>query len=362
MRRTGSYLLGLLAGLVVATTLALAPTAPASAEGAPDGGAAVTTATVGIAAAPAAQGSVDGRSRFSLLVQPGQHVGDSVLVRNTGSAVQQLRVYATDAFDTADGAFALLDRAQPASGAGTWVSFDGGAREVTVALAPGGQALVPFTVGVPAGATPGDHAGGIVVSVSSSTGATTVDRRLATRLYVRVRGTVQPALTVRSVTATQPAGGSPLTAPTTVTAVVANTGDVALSARADVAVRTWFGQSTGRTTSRDVPELLPGTTRALTFDVGPVGRVGYLSPQVTLTPAADPDAYAFSLPPVIGAGTAAAMPWLLLGVALVGGAGGWVLRSRRPRPGPGLRRATGQGEEPASEPEPVDGASSGGTA
>lgn len=347
MRRTRSHLVGMLAGLAVATVLALVPTAPAAADGG---------ATVGIAAAPATQGRPDGRSRFSLLVQPGQQVGDSLLVRNAGSTDQQLHVYATDAFDTSDGAFALLDRAAPVSGAGTWVAFEGGARETTLTLAAGAQTLVPFTVSAPAGATPGDHAGGIVVSVSSTTGSLTVDRRLATRLYVRVRGTVQPALTVRSVTATQPAGGSPLTAPTTVTAVVVNTGDVALSARADVGVGTWFGLRTGRTTSHDVLELLPGATRTLTFDVGPVARAGYLAPQVTLTPVADPEAYGFSLPPVVGAGTVVAVPWLLLGVALVAGVGGSLLVARRrarPEPEPAVG-AVGQDEGAAPEPEPVD--------
>lgn len=289
--------------------------------------------TVGIAAAPAAQGLPDGRVRFSFSVAPGQKVDDQLLVRNHGSADQTFDVYATDAFDTPDGAFALLDGAAAPSGAGSWVAFQDGSRTTKLQLAAGAQALVPFTVTVPAGAAAGDHAGGIVVSSAAGN----VDRRLATRLYVRVGGTVTPALVVRSLHLSQPVGGNPFAAPATITAVVANTGDVALSARAEASVRSWFGLREGRTVSDDVAELLPGSTRTLTFDVGPVGRVGYVAPHLTLTPAADSDAYDFALPPVDARGAAAAVPWVVLAIVVIAGAGTWrlVVRRRRGTPPPG---------------------------
>lgn len=304
--------------------------------------------TVGIAAAPAKQGQPDGRSRFSLVVSAGQSVDDTLLVRNTGSTDQTFDLYATDAFNTDDGAFALLEGAATPSDAGTWVAFDGGSRESSLDLKAGAQAIVPFTVTVPADATPGDHAGGIVVSLKTTSGQTTVDRRLATRLYVRVQGTVTPTLVVRSVTASQPAGGNPFSAPTTITAVVENTGDVALTAQAQAYVHTWFGRSVGTPSTADVAELLPGATRTLTFDVGSVGRVGYLAPHVTLTPSADADAYAFTLPPVDGRGTAAAIPWLVVIVVLVA-AGTWFLVVRRRRSSSGADEAPDEGS--AKEPE-----------
>jgi dihydroorotate dehydrogenase (fumarate) len=295
--------------------------------------AAATDPTVGIAAAPAKQGQPDGRARFSLSVAAGQASDDQLLVRNSGTTDQTFDVYATDAFDTDDGAFALLDQATAPSGAGTWVTFRGGSRTTTLELAAGAQALVPFTVTAPARATPGDHAAGIVVSSSSGT----VDRRLATRLYVRVQGTVTPALVVRSVHVSQPLGGNPFAAPATITAVVANVGDVALSAHADASVRSWFGLAQGTVASDDVAELLPGATRTLTFRVGSVGRVGYIAPHVTLRPAADSDAYAFALPPVEGRGAAAAVPWLALAAVAVIAAGVLlVLRRRRAAPPPEL--------------------------
>ncbi len=343
--RTRGRILPVLATAALAAGLAALLALPAAAADEPTGGitGAADGATVGIAAAPAMQGQPDGRARFSLSVAPGQKVDDQLLVRNDGSTDQTFDVYATDAFDTSDGAFALLDGSAAPTGAGTWVTFKGGPRTTKVQLTAGGQALVPFTVTVPAAATPGDHAAGIVVSSSSGN----VDRRLALRLYARVRGTVTPSLVVRSLRASQPAGGNPFAAPTTVTAVVENTGDVALSAHAEAGVRSWFGLHEGRTVSDDVAELLPGATRTLTFDVGSVGRVGYVAPHLTLTPAADSDAYSFALPPVQARGTAAAIPWLLLAVVLVVGAAVWLLVVRR-------RRGATRPEQPdATRTEPV---------
>lgn len=293
------------------------------------GPAAASDPTVGIAAAPAKQGQPDGRTRFSLSVAAGQKADDQLLVRNSGTTDQTFDVYATDAFDTDDGAFALLDADKAPSDAGTWVAFRDGSHTTKLELAAGAQALVPFKVTAPAHAMPGDHAAGIVVSSSSGN----VDRRLATRLYVRVQGTVTPALVVRSLHVSQPAGGNPFVAPATITAVVANAGDVALSAHAEASLRSWFGLREGRTVSDDVAELLPGATRTLTFEVGSVGRVGYIAAHLTLTPAADSDAYAFALPPVEGRGAAAAMPWLVLVLAVVvaAGVGVWLLVARRRR-------------------------------
>lgn len=322
-----------LLGAALALGVVVAPAGPATAAGDP---------TVGIAAAPARQGQPDGRTRFSLSVAAGQKAEDQLLVSNTGTTDQAFDVYATDAFDTGDGAFALLDADRAPSGAGTWVTFEDGSRTTKLRLAAGTQALVPFTVTTPVRATPGDHAAGIVVAASSGN----VDRRLATRLYVRVQGTVTPSLVVRSLRASQPAGGNPFAAPTTITAVVENAGDVALSAHAEASVRSWFGLHEGRTVSDDVAELLPGATRTLTFDVGPVGRVGYVAPHLTLTPAADSDAYSFALPPVEARAAAAAVPWLLLAVVLVVGAAAWLLVVRR-------RRGVAPGEQPpraATEP------------
>ena len=344
--RIRRWLALVLVGTALTGGLVGAPAAPATAT---------DDSTVGIAAAPAKSGTADGRTRFSLIAAAGQQLTDSLLVRNTGSEDEDLTVLATDAYDTVDGAFSLLDDAAAPAGAGSWVAFEEGRRTTRVHLTAGGQAVVPFTVSVPADARPGDHAAGIVVTLGvadSSVGASAIEHRLATRLYVRVQGTVSPALVVRSVKASQPLGGNPFSAPTTITAVVENIGDVALTAQAQAYVHTWFGRSLGAPASDDVAELLPGATRTLTFEVGSVGRVGYLAPHVTLTPGADADAYAFTLPDVDGRGTAAAIPWLLvIAVVIAAVVGLLVVRRRRSLANANEAPDEGTTKEPAAAGE-----------
>ncbi len=290
------------------------------------GPAAAADETVGIAAAPASDGRPDGRTRFSLLTSAGQQVQDTLLVRNTGSTDAELRVYAADAATGADGAFALDEANAPGADVAGWVAFGAGAAP-TLRLASGAQALVPFTVTVPAGAPAGDHVGGIVVSTGPVDG---VERRVATRLYVRVQGVVQPGLAVTSVSASQPGGTNPLAGPTTITAVLANTGGVALAARLTAGVRTVFGITTGTVADEDVAELLPGETRTVTLDLGSVARAGYLAPYVELVPVAD-EAYPFaaSLPTVRGQGALVAVPWLPLGLVVLAAGGARLLVVRR---------------------------------
>lgn len=287
--------------------------------------------TIGIAGGPATVDGPDTRTRLSYEAAPGQTVTDHYLVRNTGTAAQDVRVFATDAYNTADGAFALLDTDATATGAGSWVTFDG-QPQVEVTLAPAEQKVLAFTLVVPADATPGDHAGGIVVSAAGVDGQVKVDRRVATRMYVRVPGALQPGLTLSSMTASQPTDWNPLAGGTDITVVLQNTGNVALGADVTASVATLFGISAGRPAHAEVDEMLPGTTRAVTFHVAGVGRVGYLRAQVSLQPTVAADALdPGSLKPVVRDTTLFSVPWVLLGLVVL--VVGFVLlvRARRQR-------------------------------
>jgi dihydroorotate dehydrogenase (fumarate) len=316
---------GAVATLVTAVAAAALLVVPAAAPAAAD------DPTVGVGAAPATSGALDERTAFSYVVTPGQQQSDELLVRNTGSVDAQVEVYAADASNTADGAFAVADAGVTPTGAASWVAFAGGARTQTLSLAAGAQELVPFTLTVPTGAAPGDHPAAVVAATTTVSGQVTVDRRVATRLYARVQGAVTPVLAVTSTSAAQAVGGGPFAAPTTITAVIANTGDVALTAHLEAGVRTWFGARTGTTVAQDLPELLPGATRTVSLTIDGVGRFGYLAPFVTLTPAADAGAYDFAgtLEPVHGRTTTAGIPWLLLGVVLVAVLAVWLPVRRR---------------------------------
>lgn len=307
--------------LLVLVAAGLAVAAPARADD-----------TVGIAGAPSNGTDPDGRSRYSYQVQPGQQVADFYLVRNTGTTDQSVELVATDAYNTDDGAFALLATDEEPKDAGAWVTLQDGQKRLTVPLAPGAQQVVPFTVTVPADARPGDHAAGLVVSASAVEGQVKVERRVATRMYVRVAGELQPVLTVASITASAPAGANPLTGPSTVTVTVHNTGNVALGATLAAGATTWFGVSAARAVHEEVPEILPGATRVVTLSVPGVGRSGLLRPYVDLQPNVDPAALdPGPLAPVHRDTTVVAVPWMLLGILALAVGGWFALRARRRR-------------------------------
>jgi len=186
--------------------------------------------TDGIGGAPATDGQLDSRSRFSYELSPGQNIQDQYMVENTGSTAQQVTVFATDAYNTKEGDFALLATSRTPSDAGGWLVFSNGQKKMTIDLAAGASQLLNFTVTVPADARPGDHAAGIVISAPTVQGQVLIDRRVATRMYVRVAGALQPALTVSSISSRYNYTLNPLAGSTTITITLRNSGNVALGA------------------------------------------------------------------------------------------------------------------------------------
>jgi hypothetical protein len=166
---------------------------------------------------------------------------------------------------------------------------------------------------VPADAGPGDHAGGLVVSSQKGDGQILVDRRVATRLYVRVPGELQPALTIANVSAEYRPEWNPFTGSTAVTFTVRNSGNVALGATMLVGAKAVFGIPAGTAQRQELPELLPGSTRTVTVVVPGTPQVGYLNPYVQLQPTVEKDALNPGPLALVSRDTLVpAVPWWLL--------------------------------------------------
>lgn len=267
----------------------------------------------------------DSRSRYSYEIDPGQQLSDYYLARNTGTTALTLTVFATDAFNADDGGFALLDTAEKPVGAGSWVTFAEGATKVELPLAPGESRVVPFTVTVPADASPGDHPAGMVISVTSGSGQVLVDKRIATRLYVRVTGDLQPILKVTSYSAEYTPSLNPLVGSITIKATIANEGNVALGAKTVVGVKTYFGIPLSDPRLEEIPEILPGGKVDVSFVVEGIAQLGYINPYLTVQPTASKESpVAATLPQVTRDSPLLAMPWWLL-ILLVIAALVWVI-------------------------------------
>lgn len=272
-------LAALLAAVTISGVVLAAPTA------------ALAEDTIGISGQPAgADGAPDGRTRFSYAADPGQQLSDQYLVSNAGSLPQTFTILATDAFNDEAGEFALKPTADAPTDLGSWVRFENGESRIQFDLQPGESRLVPFAVAVPDNAAPGDHSGGIVASVVTPDAQVKIDRRLGTRMYVRVSGEIQTGLAVGKLS-----GGysgdwwNPLAGTLKLSYTVENIGNIALASNVSIGANTWFGIPLSTQVGDAIPELLPGGTRTYETEVPGIAAWGYLNPWVKLNPFVEGD-------------------------------------------------------------------------
>jgi hypothetical protein len=339
----------LAAGLTPTAALA----APTAATAAVSKAAPAKNAGAGFGIQPASATGPIARSGFTYSATPGGVVSDHVAVVNLGLKPVTVQIYATDATSTPTGAFTLVPAAQKPRDLGTWITIDG-PPAVTVPgrvvkngkLANPTFVIVPFKVAVPSNAGPGDHAGGIVVSLQgfarNAQGVTVkLDQRVASRVYVRVSGTVHAALIIRNLglNYTGPALlGSPLgDGRADVSYTVTNSGNVILGATQRITISSWLGSTIAVKSVPLVPPLLPGTSVTVHERVKAVFAGVLVTAKVQLTPVAPPGGNDPNLNDVSASTSTWAFPWeliVLVLLVLIGiGALAWRIRhNRKPNP------------------------------
>lgn len=251
------------------------------------------------------------RPNFAYTAAPGTTVADSLVVTNHGDTDTTLRVYAADAFTTGQGVLDLRRPDDRATGVGAWTVLD--VPEVVVPA--GGTVEVPFTVTVPEDAEPGDHAGGVVTSlVSTRADGVGVDRRLGSRLHLRVEGPLAPGVALEGTQAVHHGDVAPTDGSVDVGVDVVNTGNVRVAGPATVTVAGPFGLG-AREVQVDVPELLPGERTTVAVDVADVPALGVLTATVRYAPVVVVDGSQAS--PAVASTTVVAVPWAVLAVLLL---------------------------------------------
>ena len=339
-RRTVTRTLLAVAGLVLVVTpmtgtAGAQEDAPSADTGSATPADAAQPVTWSVRPAPGDDGAA--RPNFVLEAEPGATVTDELVVTNDGRVNLVLGVYVSDAFNTADGETDLLAGEERPTDIGAWTTTE--ATSVTVPA--GGTATVPFTIAVPDDATAGDHVGGIVTSLTVTEEGTDgnrvrVERRLGTRIYLRVDGELRPELTFTDLTAEYHANLNPF-APGSMelTYTVENTGNVRLRATRTARVATSLGFAARVDEAADMDELLPENSYTLTQ------RVEGVWPGFSTTSSIELDPYDASgeplrpaAAPAIARTSTSLVPWsaiVLLLVALVVAAVLVVLRRRRRR-------------------------------
>lgn len=320
MRSSGRHVA--LAGLAALAALAVAGLAPAAAAAEP--------VTWGIV--PSGPDGPGERAAFDYTVDPSAVLSDVVAVSNYTEQPLTLDLYAADAVRNTEGGFDLLPAAEAPVDVGAWVELG----EPVVTIPPRSRVDVPFRITVPADATPGDHAGGIVAGLTTQAdaggGQVAVDRRVGARIYLRVTGTLRPELTVGDVRVAF--DGAPFGQPGRVRVdyTVRNEGNLRLAGRPTVRVAGPFGLGERTWTGDPLPELLPGDSIAGSALVGGVWQLGRLDVDVEIGAETSGDQVLDPAPPP---GTATArlwvVPWLGLAALAAIVVTAFLLRRRRRR-------------------------------
>lgn len=309
------------------------------------------------------------RSNFSYDVAPGSTVQDKVTLWNNGNAERTFEIYARDAYTTTNGGIDLLTKEQRSKDLGAWVKLD---RELVTIPAHKGI-VIPFTLTVPADAVPGDHDAGIVASLATSAGASSVtgvnvEHRVGVRMYTRVSGPLTPALVLEDVDSSYHGGnGFSGGGGIDVTYKVRNAGNVRLKAHQSLAASGPLGWPLSERTPPDVSELLPGAEAAYTQHFDDIALAGRVTTEITITPFS-PTVSDKGLPPLepMSRSTSTwAVPWkLLLAAAVVIAL--WFVR-RRFKARRGRDGAADDSTEPddgddgrATDPEPALAGAGGG--
>lgn len=255
--------------LAAMTLLAAVPVAPAAAASPVNVPVGKAPATVTWTVQPATPAGPDGRRWIEQTLDPGQRVTEHLAVRNLGDTAAEFSLTAADGYLTEKGRFNMLPSDRASTDGGTWIDVP-----PSVTVAPGKTTVVPFTITVPPGATPGDHPAGIAATIAGRQGTVQVESRVGFRVLLRASGTLQPALTTDRIQLSYAHTWQPWRPGTlTVSYQVTNTGNTRLDVTSRIA---------GSTTTA-VGELLPGGSRTIKSRAS-IWALGPFRTTMTLTP------------------------------------------------------------------------------
>jgi hypothetical protein len=224
--------------------------------------------SVGPANRSAAPGA---RPFFAFEAPAGSTVRDVVRITNLTGAPITFEVYGADAYNTPrDAGFALRTAEETPREVGAWISLKSAKQKIPAHAAK----EIPFTLKIPANATPGEHIGGIVAlntaieSVQRTGGARIgIRRAVGARVFLRVAGPLTPGLRADGlgVARTEPLVPFVRHGRGTVRYTVVNTGNQRISPTARVRATGLFGREVKRWPDRHLPEILPGERTEITL-------------------------------------------------------------------------------------------------
>jgi len=318
------FLKPLIAGvlLVSVAPLAAAQAAPIAAS-APSAATSSSHGKVAFGAGPATRGKLDGRPYFTYDAQAGGVLVDHIAIVNFATRAQTLNVYTVDAATGGNGNFVYAARSVTPKQVGAWLSVTTPKNSGELTVGPRATVILALHLHVPANASPGDHAGAVIVSLTSlvkGKGKQRVkfEQRIATRVIIRVSGALHPGLSIVNLRAHYAGHLSPFSSGTVdVTYTVKNNGNVLLGAAQALTVHGLFGSSARAVTMKGVPLLLPGGAYQVSAQVPGVFPEISITATVKLGPEGLRGDVNPALKPVSASVHLWAVPWLLVLIVLI---------------------------------------------
>jgi hypothetical protein len=318
------------AGLVIAALAAFVslPTAasaavPAAQHQGPAMGAHPKRGNITFGAGPANSTKPDGRTIFTYDSSAGGRIEDHIAILNLTHHEETLRVYTVDVGPGADGGFFYAPRSAKRVGAGSWVAVGTPHASGLLHAKPRSTTILPIHLTVPSNASPGDHVAAVIVSLTGlvkgkSGQRVNLEQRVATRVLVRVSGTLRPQLTIEHLQAKYAAVTNPIKGgAVTVKYTVRNTGNALLSGTQQVTVHGLFGSTEHAKGLPVIPTLLPGGSFVVTTHLPDVFPEIRMTAKVVVTPVALPGDVDTGLQNATASVHFWAIPWILLGIILL---------------------------------------------
>ncbi len=202
------------------------------------------------------------QSIFIYEASPGATVNDALEVINNTAAEKTINLYPVDSQTASGGAFACAQKADKATGVGTWIKL-----QTSQVVVPAKSRLtVPFTVTLPPQADVGEHNGCIAMQSAGDAPETNIGNngvvlhfRSAIRVAVTVPGNIKKQLSLEKITTKQQSDAL------RITPELHNTGNVSIDAKLKISAKTLLGNELG-SNSGSFP-VLRGETSTLNLDV-----------------------------------------------------------------------------------------------
>lgn len=302
-----------LATALVALPLTATATTAAEGSSAPHAG----RVTVGVQTST--RSASDARGTYSYELEPDGIASDWIAVTNYSRRPVRVRLTARDATTTTSDAYAVQPTSQKAREVGSWIAL----ARTRLRLPARSTTRVPFRVGVPPTARPGDHPGAIVLSLladrsSPSAKSVVVEHRVGLRVDVRVPGALEPRLTVTGLTSHYRGGWSPFgRGDVDVSYTLRNEGNVILGATdQQVVLDRPVGLPDVEVAVPDSVAILPGGSVRVTQTVPGFLGTGPVDTRVSLTPQSLDTSFPDGVPGLRAERGLWAVPWVLV-IALV---------------------------------------------